>query len=144
MTEQVMVAIVGLAGVITTAIATVLVAMIQHQRRELKAVKDQVTNSHILPNGQPYNLRDNIDHNQAAVMAEFRGMRRDLGRLEARVFRTEEKLDRVDEKQDEVAEKLGAHLAWSTGWSPEQERRDAALEQRVTNIEDTLNPKEKP
>lgn len=105
-----MVAVVG-------ALATVITAVLARQSKSLKAVRDQVENSHIDESGQPYNLRDNIDENQAEVLnalgrveRELVGMKKDIGRLDDRDLAHGKHHERVDGKLDQLDTKLDTHL----------------------------------
>ena len=121
MSEGVWIAIIGCIGVISTAMSGVVIAILHRQTKTVGKVRDHVENSHIGLDGKPYNLRDNIDDNQAAVLSEFRGIRRDLGRIDGRVIALE-----VGRHEDRRA--LETHLDWSRG-----------QEDRIDGLEDTLN-----
>ncbi|PRI10909.1 hypothetical protein [Leucobacter massiliensis] len=124
MSEPVMVAVIGAAQVVLAALIGKISFDTRRAKKAAESAEEQVANSHTLPTGETYNLRDNIDHNQAAVMAEFRGMRRDLGRVDSRTID-------LGREIGEVRRTLNKHLDDSAEWREE--------------IEDTLNPaKEKP
>lgn len=121
MTENVIVALLGLVGVTVTASSVVLAALVARQSKQVKEVRAQVANSHILPNGEPYNLRDNIDHNQAAVLGEIRGIKRDIGRLDERDIQRTVEMRYMNQKLDGLAS------------------ADQGAADRLNNIEDTLD-----
>ncbi|SDQ04861.1 hypothetical protein [Leucobacter chromiiresistens] len=121
MTEPIWVAlIVAMQGVVVALISKVTIDA-RRTKRSTEAVKEQVANSHVLPNGEPYNLRDNIDHNQLAVLGEIRGIRRDIGRLDQRDIERGREMRELHVKIDELG------------------TADRGAADRLTNIEDTLD-----
>lgn len=121
MTEHIWVAlIVAMQGVLVALIGKVTIDA-RRTKRSTEAVKEQVANSHLLPNGEPYNLRDNIDHNQSAVLGEIRGIRRDIGRLDQRDIERGREMREMHAKIDELG------------------TADRGAADRLTNIEDTLD-----
>ena len=117
MSEGAWVAVLGVLGTLVTTLGGVAVTVIN---KKLRTVTDHVQNSHKDPvTGEAYNLRDNIDDNQREVLAELRGMRKDIGRLGDRDVQLGD--DLRDLRRD-----LARHLDWSDGF--------------VKDIESTLNP----
>ena len=128
MTEGVWIGLLGVVGTLVTTLGGIAVAAIN---RRLKTVTEHVQNSHVDPTtGKAYNLRDNIDDNQRVltdavarleasigyVASDVKGLRRDIGRL--------------DQRDIEDAAEL-------------RETRKQ-VNQRIDNLERTINPKEKP
>lgn len=134
MTEAVWIAVIGCVGVVTTAICGVLVAKVTKQNKSIAAVKDHVANSHLLANGQPYNLRDNIDDNQAQILNA-------ISRVEANVNGVQRQVGRVETRLDSTIAKVDRHLEWSAEWSRGQERADRELADGLGELADTLNVK---
>ena len=128
------VAVIGVVGVISMATSGVVVALVSSQKRAVKRVQEHVANSHVNADGSDYNLRDNIDNNQGAVLAELRGIRKDIGRLDTRSIAQ-------GEEHRYLVRKLDAHLDWSHAWSKEREKADDDAADRLENIEDTLEVK---
>ncbi|QIK61790.1 hypothetical protein G7068_16115 [Leucobacter viscericola] len=138
MSEAFWIAVVGAGGVVSTALSGIVIAMLSRQHKSVKSVREQVENDHKLPGGAPYNLRDNIDANQTAVMSEIRGLRKDVGRLDNRDIARGEEIR-------ELSRTLGQHLDWSHGWKSKQAEATHEIADRLEDIEDTLNPtKNKP
>ncbi|KTR81768.1 hypothetical protein [Leucobacter chromiiresistens] len=102
MTEHIWVAlIVAMQGVLVALTGTVTIGA-RRTKRSTEAVKEQVANSYLLPYGEPYSLRDNIDHNQSAVLGEIRGIRRDIGRLDRRDSERGREMREMHAKIDEL------------------------------------------
>src|SRR5690606_26710291 len=133
MTEAIWIAIIGSFQVVLVALISKISRDTRRAKNAAEAAEEQVANSHTLPSGETYNLRDNIDHNQSAVMAELRGVRRDIGRLDTR------DIERGREIRD-LTHKVDKHLEWSAAWSDEREAADRDAAKRIGDIEDTLNP----
>lgn len=134
MSEAVGIAIIGLfQAVLVALIAKITIdgrrakKATQAVQADTKVVRKEVKNSHST------NLREDLDRQHDAVMAEFRGTRKDIGRLDER------DMARGNEIRD-LSRKLDAHLEWSRTWSADQEQADRTVADRVRNIEDTLNP----
>lgn len=121
MSEQVLITfILATQGIIVAVIGKISIDT-RRAKKATKVVQDQVANTHVLPNGEPYNLRDNIDHNQAAVLGEIRGMRRDIGRLDQRDIQRGIEMREMHHKIDELG------------------TADRGAADRITNLEDTLD-----
>lgn len=71
-------------AVLLGALATVG-ALLSVVAPKLEAIRHQVQNSH------PTNLREDLD----TVLAEIRGVRRDIGRVDSRLTYTQQRLDKV-------------------------------------------------
>lgn len=125
MTEGIWIALIG-------ALQVVVLGVLGKVATDSSRARKQVENSHIDPNGMPYNLRDNIDANQYAVMAELRGVRRDVGRLDARDIERGREIREMDTRLDE-------HLEWSREWKTRQEEAGRAAAGRLRDIEETIN-----
>ena len=121
MSEQIGIALIGFAQVVLVALIGKISLDARRTKRATEVVQEQVANTHLLPNGQPYNLRDNIDHNQTAVISEIRGIRRDIGRLDQRDIQRGIEMREMHHKIDE----LGS--------------ADRGAADRLSNIEDTLD-----
>lgn len=120
MTENVWIALVGAVQVIT-------LALIGKVAKDGSRTRNQVENAHIDESGEPYNLRDNIDENQAELLTaigrverEQSGMKRDIGRLDDRDVehgkhheRVDEKFERLTNKVEATNRNLSTHLEWA-------------------------------
>lgn len=129
MTQQVIIALIGASQVILVALIGKISIDTRRNKKSTEEVKEQVSNSHIMPDGTLYNLRDNIDNNQATVLssqatvlAEIRGVRRDVGRLDLRDINRGEELQDINRKLDDLR------------------KSDDKADGRIRNIEDTINP----
>ena len=120
MSEGIAVAVLGFFGIIVTTLGGIAVA---RTNKQVKVVKEHVQNNHIDPRtGEAYNLRDNLDDNQRAVlqrldyiMRQQSGMQKDIGRLGDRDMQL------GDELRD-INRKLEKHLDWSADWSDDIEK----------------------
>ena len=127
MTQQVIIALIGAAQAVLVVVLGKISLDLRRNKKSTEEVKEQVSNSHIMPDGTLYNLRDNIDNNQAAVLnsqatvlAEIRGVRRDVGRLDLRDINRGEEMQEINRKLDALR------------------KSDDKADGRIGNIEDTL------
>lgn len=121
MTEGIWIAVIGSLQVVLAA----LIGKVSLDTRRTKSatqavqadttiVKREVKNSHST------NLREDLDRQHDELMAELRGVRKDVGRLDTRDIARGEEIRSLTKKLDK-------HLDWSAEWS--------------ADIEDTLNPR---
>lgn len=82
-------------AVLLGALATVG-ALLSLVAPKLEAIRHQVQNSH------PTNLRDDLD----TVLAEIRGVRRDIGRVDSRLTYTQQRLDKVFDHVNELEDTI--------------------------------------
>lgn len=101
---------------------------------KLERVRAQVENSHST------NLRDDLDRDRKAaekrheeVLEEMRGMKKDIGRIDTREIDLGRELRDTRNEVGSVRRELTEHIEWSR-----------AQEDRIDNLETTLNPKETP
>lgn len=108
----------AMLGVVAAAVLPSLLAT----RRDVAVARDQLENTHVDAPGKISNVRDDIDHKHDAlvdlvnafsekmehkfdgVYAEFRGMRRDIGRAADQADRAAQAAGRVRDTVDEVKE----------------------------------------
>lgn len=118
MTEGVLIAIIG-------GVQAIMLGLLAKIGRDTRTVKGEVKNDHST------NLREEQDDRHHEQMAEMRGIRRDIGRLDTR------DIQRGVEIRD-LTRKVDKHLDWSAEWSDEREARERRMEDQ---LEQTLNPK---
>lgn len=129
MTEGVWVAIIA-------AVQGVVLALIGKVARDSSITRKEVKNSHAT------NLREELDDRHHEQMAELRGIRKDVGRLDERDIERGREVRRIDAKVDSLGGKLGEHLEWSREYVQGQESQHRDVADRIGDIETTLNPKE--
>ena len=109
-------------------------AKIDTQAVVLERVRSQVENDHSTNMREEQDERhqvlvekvDAIAEKTDTAAMEIRGMKRDIGRQADRDERIETKLDR--------------HLEWSHTWSAEREQADRDADERLDQLEQTIDP----
>ena len=118
MTEGVLIAIIG-------GVQAIMLGLLAKIGRDTRTVKGEVKNDHTT------NMREEQDDRHNEQMAEMRGIRRDIGRLDTR------DIQRGVEIRD-LTRKVDRHLDWSAEWS---DQREAAERRMEDQLEQTINPK---
>lgn len=124
MTEGVLIALIG-------GVQAIMLGLLAKIGRDTRTVKGEVKNDHTT------NLREEQDDRHHEQMAEMRGIRRDIGRLDTR------DIQRGVEVRD-LTRKLDKHLDWSAEWSDEREAAERRTKERFDHLENTIDPREDP
>lgn len=121
MTEGIWIAIIGLFQVVLVALIGKISVDAHRSKKATQAVQaDTTIVKREVKNSHSTNLREDLDRQHDELMAELRGVRKDVGRLDTRDIARGEEIRSLTKKLDK-------HLDWSAEWS--------------ADIEDTLNPR---